>query len=1129
MADGDIKSIRISVTASTKDAEKKLTALSEALKSISEQANALKTMSTALNEFASAIEHLNNIDLSNFASQIGRISGTMKGLTEKWGDYKVLNAAAKYMNAVSRRENDARKDEKLQLSRQRLLIAQGQLEVAKAKENRLSQAMSGITQRTSVAGEAAGGGTAAADPFANTKTRFSAFTSEMQRSGALIERLFRPITERLGDAFSKLGQKISPITSKIGSTFTTAFQRASSSVTSFATSIRGQLINSLSRASASVGFFLTELGDTIRMSKAATAVSSFADTLGTKLSPVVQTVSDKIRLLLMTVGSIAGTFGKGAMVVGSFSKELGSKLLPILKTALGTVAKFGLAVGSVLATGAKKAVGAVASLAKTIGGMLVPAVRKSTTGLASMLLKISTAPFVHLGKSISSVVSRLHGFFAAVKRIAVYRAIRWALKALTQAFKEGMENLYQYSMLIDGTFAKSMDMLATSALYAKNSLAAMAAPIVNVVAPAVDVLVDRFVDLLNTVNELVASLTGASTWTKALKYPIAYADAADDANGKAKKLRATLLGFDEINRLDDNNKGSRGSAADQLDYSKMFEEQVTTSRFQGIISTLKEAFTSGDFTEIGRAVGEKLKKGLDSIPWKDIQDRVRKNATSVATAINGFISVPGLAESIGRTIGEAFNTVTTKIKTFFGTVEWSKLGEFVGTSINTALNTINFTELGRTIFTVLKSAFNFAKGLLGTIDWNNLGKKIGEFLNGIDFAEVASDLAETFGELIGGAIDACWSLLKTSPVAGTLVIAALGLKVGGLLGASMASGVAGSGLTGKISALIPTAATLAVTAVVGYKIGNKIYDSFSDEFKDELADTMGAIDDFFGDVLGLESEAYQLNKHNWDAAKNLTENYYALAKQGEQQHQWLLKQGYSEETTHRAMQLKASMEQIDKQQELRKTMGWQTNELALQMEKQRMLSKYTDDEIKAWMDLTKETIKINFEATFGSWSDMTKKIKDAFDKAKSTIKGTFSGIGQTLGSWISDALGLNLDMTTTNNGKTIKLSTPTLKKKAVGGDVQTGTVFLAGESGAEIIASSGNHTSVSNRDQIAESVAMGNEEGNELLRELLSVGRSILAKDTTVVTNITTGQITSALNRANVRNGSMTVPVALGG
>jgi hypothetical protein len=126
-----------------------------------------------------------------------------------------------------------------------------------------------------------------------------------------------------------------------------------------------------------------------------------------------------------------------------------------------------------------------------------------------------------------------------------------------------------------------MDRLSTSALYLKNSLGALVAPIINALAPAIDIIVDKFVDFLNVITETIATLSGAATWTKALKYPKQYADAMDGAAGSAKALRATLLGFDEINRLDDATKGARGAAADMLDYSKMFEE-VDTEGISGL-------------------------------------------------------------------------------------------------------------------------------------------------------------------------------------------------------------------------------------------------------------------------------------------------------------------------------------------------------------------------------------------------------------------------------------------------------------------------------------------------------------------------------------------------------------------
>ena len=198
-----------------------------------------------------------------------------------------------------------------------------------------------------------------------------------------------------------------------------------------------------------------------------------------------------------------------------------------------------------------------------------------------------------LKTKLKSITKSVNGFLSSLKRIAMYRLIRSVLKSITQGFREGIQNMYQYSTLIDGQFKKSMDRLSTSALYLKNSLGALVAPIINALAPAIDMLVDKFVDLLNFINKTIATLTGAATWTKALKYPKEYADALDGASGSAKELRATLLGFDEINRLDDHTKGARGAASDMMDYSKMFEEVDTgeiSDLWDGIFKVGKSKF-----------------------------------------------------------------------------------------------------------------------------------------------------------------------------------------------------------------------------------------------------------------------------------------------------------------------------------------------------------------------------------------------------------------------------------------------------------------------------------------------------------------------------------------------------------
>ena len=86
----------------------------------------------------------------------------------------------------------------------------------------------------------------------------------------------------------------------------------------------------------------------------------------------------------------------------------------------------------------------------------------------------------------------------------MYRLIRFMFSQLTKAIKDGINNLYQYSLLMDGTFSKSMDRCATSFLYLKNSMGAMIGPLINSIAPALDFIIDKVVNLFNMVNQLFA-------------------------------------------------------------------------------------------------------------------------------------------------------------------------------------------------------------------------------------------------------------------------------------------------------------------------------------------------------------------------------------------------------------------------------------------------------------------------------------------------------------------------------------------------------------------------------------------------------------------------------------------------
>lgn len=177
-----------------------------------------------------------------------------------------------------------------------------------------------------------------------------------------------------------------------------------------------------------------------------------------------------------------------------------------------------------------------------------------------------------LGKQMSkrfknSVFGETIGKVAgSLERILRYRTVNEFLKQIAKAFNEGVNNLYQYSKAVGTDFASSMDSAATSLQYFRNSVGAMTAPILNALIPVFDSLIDRIVEGVNWLNQLVAKMTGASSWTKAIRQQKEYAEAAKDSAAAQKQL---LAGFDELNVI-----SSTGSSSGKTtpDYSGMFEE-----------------------------------------------------------------------------------------------------------------------------------------------------------------------------------------------------------------------------------------------------------------------------------------------------------------------------------------------------------------------------------------------------------------------------------------------------------------------------------------------------------------------------------------------------------------------------
>lgn len=379
---------------------------------------------------------------------------------------------------------------------------------------------------------------------------------------------------------------------------------------------------------------------------------------------------------------------------------------------------------SALGKGTATAISAVGSFASSIGGKVLGRIKSFTKGL-------------------SNIVN-------AFKRIAFYRFVRTVIKEITEGFREGVQNLYQWSKLADGEFAKSMDTIATSMLYMKNSLGAMVAPLINAIAPVIDYLVDRFVDLLNIINQVFAALTNATSWTKAIKYPHEYAKAAKGAGSAAHKLG--LAQIDQLTILD-KHKGSSGSGFTSEDYAGMFEKKNLAG---GIWDKIKQMVSIDAWRGIGLLLAQRLNEiveGLDTNAW-------------------------------GKALGTKITHGIELAYGFLKNVDFVKIGTKVGEFINGSLETINFDTLGRLLVRKMTALWDFLIGAVTSIDWGLVGKSISNLLVGkldeltewardvdwmslseslwhgledmvgaVDYSTIASRIFELLGIALGAAIE----------------------------------------------------------------------------------------------------------------------------------------------------------------------------------------------------------------------------------------------------------------------------------------------------------------------------------------------------------------------------------------
>lgn len=157
-----------------------------------------------------------------------------------------------------------------------------------------------------------------------------------------------------------------------------------------------------------------------------------------------------------------------------------------------------------------------------------------------------------------------------------------------------------------------------------------------------------------------------------------YKDVADSA----KKATLSLMGFDEINKLQDDTSSSKGSSGggggstidltDDIAKAAAEYEAAWNKAFANMENSavawadrIEEAIKKGDWYGIGTYVGKQMNKGINAFPWKKTGEAITEAICNVLDFADGFVSSVDW-EQLGRNIikfieGIDLGKITVKI------------------------------------------------------------------------------------------------------------------------------------------------------------------------------------------------------------------------------------------------------------------------------------------------------------------------------------------------------------------------------------------------------------------------------------------------------------------------------------
>lgn len=393
---------------------------------------------------------------------------------------------------------------------------------------------------------------------------------------------------------------------------------------------------------------------------------------------------------------------------------------------------------------------------------------RGTDRLGNSLRRLRSAS-AHANKGLGNL---LH----TIGRLTKMMMLRQAIRAVMKALSEGLENAYKFNSMMGGEMSAALDALKSASVQATGAIGSAFGELIATISPILIAIINLVTRAANAIAQLFAVLGGRSQYTKAVASSEKWAKATAKGAKAAKEWKNQLMGFDEINRLEDQSDNGSGSGGDSP-YDGAFELAPAVNEWASQLRALTmDWWNNLDFEPITRAF-ERLKKAIGDLV--DIVDKALYWAyTNVLLPLAGWTIEQGAPVTI-ELLASAFELLNAVLKRLQPVFEYlwvnifeplfQKLGEQYVKAVK------NLTQKFEDLTKLISGDMSFKNWLKTLSPTEEVLLSIAVAIGAVNTAMKVWNTIGAIGTAVTGGLSSALAFLAANPI--VLVIAALAALV----------------------------------------------------------------------------------------------------------------------------------------------------------------------------------------------------------------------------------------------------------------------------------------------------------------------------------------------------------------